>query len=118
MVTENFILTVMVMVIALAFTYIIQYRSVISPCFVEFDDRRKREMKLMEIYNKIMENSFKAYITLLIMAVLFSYITESILFALVGLYIQIVYFSVSMIVMIGMYYRSCLYWKRYTKATQ
>lgn len=113
MVTTGLVFTVIVMAVAVVFTYVIQYKSVISPCFVEFDDRRIKELKLMVIYNKIMESSFRTYITLIVMAVLLSYVMGNTIFALVGLYIQILYFGVSMVVMVGMYYRSCLYWKRY-----
>lgn len=113
MATTGLVLTVIVMAVAVAFTYIIQYKSVISPCFVEFDDRRKKELRLMKVYNKIMESFFKVYITLIVMAVIFSYMTGNIIFALAGMYIQIIYFSISMIVMMGMYCRSRLYWRRY-----
>ena len=45
MVTTGLIFTVIVMTVAAGFTYIIQYRSVISPCFIEFDDRRIGELR-------------------------------------------------------------------------
>lgn len=113
MVTTGLAFTAVVMAVAVVFTYIIQYRSVISPCFVEFDDRRIKELRLMAVYNRIMESSFRGYIVLVIIAFLFYCGTGNILFELVGLYIQIVYFAVSITVMAGMYYRSILYWKRY-----
>ena len=113
MVTTGLVFTVIVMAVAVLFTYVIQYKSVISPCFVEFDDRRIKELKLMVVYNKVMENGFRAYIVLIVTAVMFSYMTENIIFALAGLYIQIIYFGVSMIIMVGMYYRSCVYWRKY-----
>ncbi len=113
MVTTGLIFTVIVMTVAAGFTYIIQYRSVISPCFIEFDDRRIGELRLMTAYNRIMESSFKAYIALITAAVLFFYLTGNIIFELTGLYIQIIYFVVSVIVMICMYYRSIIYWRRY-----
>lgn len=113
MVTTGMIFTVIVMAVAVGFTYVIQFRSVISPCFVEFDDRRIGELRLMAVYNKIMESSFRAYIVLVITAALFYYMTGNIIFELVGLYIQIIYFVASIIVMSCMYYRSILYWRRY-----
>lgn len=113
MVTTGLFFTFIVMAVAAVFTYVIQYKSVISPCYVEFDVRKIKELRLMAVYNKVTERSFKAYISLIAMAALFSYMTGNIIFALAGLYIQIIYFGVSMIVMVCMYYRSCLYWKRY-----
>ena len=113
MVTTGFAFTAIVMAVAVSFNYVIQYKSVISPCFVEFDDRRAKELRLMAVYNKIMERSFHAYIILVLIAFLFYCRTGNIIFELVGLYIQIIYFAASMVVMSCMYYRSILYWKRY-----
>lgn len=113
MVATGLAFTAVVMAVAVVFTYVIQYKSVISPCFVEFDDRQTKELRIMTVYNKIMENSFRAYIILVLMAFLFYCRTGNITFEMIGLYIQIIYFVVSIIVMAGMYYRSLLYWKRY-----
>lgn len=113
--TTEFLVTFIVLAVGAALTYLIQYESVISPGYIEFDDRSIKEMKLMEIYNRVMEGSFKFYIMLICMAAFMSYAFGSIIFITVGLYIQVSYFSAAVLLMIFIYGRSRIYWKRMDK---
>ena len=112
MMTTNYIITVLVYIFAIGVTYLIQYCSVISPGFIEFDDRSNKELRLMQLYNKITDKGFLVYLLLVLVSILMSYKWEVIVFLIVGLLIQIIYFSLIMSLMIFMYLRSKLYWKK------
>ena len=112
MVTTDFIITVAVLVAAAFLTYIIQYDSVISPRYIEFDDRSKKELQIMQSYNKIMSGSFNTYLLLIGISVFLTCGSDNMIFAAAGMYIQIMYFISALIIMLIMYLRSRLYWKR------
>ncbi len=113
MMTTNYIVTILVYIFAIGVTYLIQYCSVISPGFIEFDDRSNKELRLMQLYNKITDKGFLIYLVLVLISILMSYKWEVIVFLVAGLLIQIIYFSIIMSIMTFMYLRSKLYWKRY-----
>lgn len=103
-------MTMIILIIAAMVTYLIQYDSVISPGYIEFDDRRKKEVKLMIGYNNIFDKAFKIYIVLLVIAIILYLYMGSIVFLMAGLYIQLIYFGITIFVMGSMYVRSIHYW--------
>ncbi len=92
--------------------YLIFACSKISPCYIEFDDRKKSEMKLMREYNEGFKKVFLMYIftcviiSLLLLASFVGFV------AMVLMAVQLMYTVGASLVMLWMYVRSFLYWER------
>ncbi|NLL93377.1 MAG: hypothetical protein GX225_04485 [Clostridiales bacterium] len=91
-------------------TYIIQYYSVIGPCNIEFDDRKKSELTIMNKYNKLFDGIFYGYIIVGILAILIATALENIALFRCIVILELIYFVLNMVSMFIMYYRSKLYW--------
>ncbi len=92
--------------------YLVFACSKISPCYIEFDDRRKSEMKLMREYNEGFTKIFMMYIATTFVIALFTLASFSAFVAYVLMGIQLLYTVVASLVMLWMYVRSRLYWER------
>lgn len=92
--------------------YLVFACSKISPCYIEFDDRRKSEIKLMREYNEGFTKIFMMYIATTFVIALFTLASFSAFVAYVLMGIQLLYTVVASLVMLWMYVRSRLYWER------
>ncbi len=108
-VNVSIILSVMVAVMVINF--LIFACSKISPCYIEFDDRKKSEMKLMKEYNIGFKKVFGIYVTTSLIIALFLVASFSSFVAMVLMVAQIIYTVGSVLVMLWMYVRSILYWE-------
>ena len=101
-------ITAAVMVI----NYLIFACSKISPCYIEFDDRKRSEMRLMKEYNEGFKKVFGMYLFTSVIISLFVLISFSSFAAMVLMAVQITYTVGSSMVMMWMYVRSVIYWER------
>ena len=101
-------ITAAVMVI----NYLIFACSKISPCYIEFDDRKRKEMRLMREYNEGFKKVFGMYLFTSVIISLFVLISFSSFAAMVLMAVQITYTVGSSMVMMWMYVRSVIYWER------
>lgn len=94
-------------------TYLIQYYSVISPCNIEFDGRRKFEINIMNKYNALFDKIFFVSVMLMMAGVTVSLVFENVTFMFVLCIVELVYFIINILAMTVMYIRSRLYWYLY-----
>ncbi len=92
--------------------YLIFACSKISPCYIEFDNRRKKEMKLMGEYNDGFRKIFMMYVVTVAVITLFTLLSFSKFVAFVLMAVQLMYTVGATLVMSWMYVRSKLYWER------
>ncbi len=109
---EEFIVTLIALISSVGMTWLVQFRSVLSPGYLAFDGSREKEMRLMRIYNQVMDRCFGAYAAVIVILMAASYILEDISLAKAGLLVQIIYFGAALAAMIIMYCRNYLYWER------
>lgn len=112
MISTEFVISFIVLLVAMGLTYVIQYESVISPGYISFDDRDRNELKIMYIYNRLMNIGFSVYVILAYSVAIVAYVKNDLSYLQTTLYIQFIYFIINLSVMIIMYYRSYLYWER------
>lgn len=98
------------MAIVVGINYMIQFCSKVSPCYIEFDDRRQEEMFLMKKYNIFSEKVFKGYIAASLVLGVMILLSESLILAVIVMILQLLYTIAAFTVMLMMYERSLLYW--------
>ncbi len=91
--------------------YLIYGSSKLSPCYIEFDSRRRSEMKLMREYNDGFKKVFLMYLGTTTVITFFMLISYSWFVALVLMAVQLVYTVGATLIMVWMYVRSKLYWE-------
>lgn len=92
--------------------YLIYGSSKLSPCYIEFDSRRRSEMKLMREYNDGFKKVFLMYLGTTVVITFFMLISFSWFVALVLMAVQLMYTVGATLVMVWMYVRSVIYWER------
>lgn len=114
----NIIIVLSVVVGVMVINYLIFNCSKISPCYIEFDDRKKSEMRLMRRYNEGFDKIFKMYMFTSIVIAMMVLASFSFFAAIVLLGVQIMYTIGASVVMIWMYIRSVLYWNMEFRRTE
>lgn len=107
----NVAVVLSVMVAVMVVNYLIFACSKISPCYIQFDDRKKSEMKLMKEYNEGFKKVFLMYVATSIVIALLMVASFSAFVAMVLMAAQIIYTVGAFVVMMWMYVRSVLYWE-------
>lgn len=92
--------------------YLVYACSKISPRYIEFDDRRKSEIKLMKSYNEGFRKIFLMYIGTTVVITVFTLLSFSSFVACVLMAVQLMYTVGATFVMLWMYVRSVIYWER------
>ena len=96
--------------IVVSAVYLIQFCSVISPCRIEFDEDSRREMAIMDRYNRLSENVFSAYLGCVLAGIFVAMVMKSTFVLLLLMLMQLVYIFPAGFVMFTMYGRSRRYW--------
>lgn len=91
--------------------YLIQFCSVISPCYIEFDEDSSKEMRLMNRYNILSQKAFSIHTGSVLAGIFVSLVMGSTLTLIVLMVLQLVYLVCACFVMFAMYDRSKMYWE-------
>lgn len=115
MITNNFLIGVVILAASTGVLSMIMYMSVLSPGYIQFDERSKLELRIMNYYNVVMDDSFKVFLAIIFCCVMLVAKTDNIFFISIALYADFIYFTVTISAMAVMYGRSRLYWARYER---
>lgn len=111
----NFIEIIIVLSVSVAvmfINYLVFAHSKISPYYIEFDERRKSEIRLMNSYNEGFRKIFYIYIFTCVTLSLMLLASFCGFVAMVLMTVQLLYTVLAFLAMLWMYIRSVLYWER------
>ena len=103
----------LVLAIIVVATYFIQFCSIISPCNIEFDEDNRAEMRLMNRYNILLDNTFTIYVSAIVAGIMVAMIMVSATILIMLMVAQLLYLALVVAVMLTMYGRNRRYWKKY-----
>lgn len=106
----SYLVPVIVTVVALFITYIIHFHSAIGPGFIEFDGKNRREMEIMNIYNRYFDNAYKYHIVIIGLGIFTGLLFENVAILVAVMIFQAAYIAIGTTCMVLMFLRSKVYW--------
>ncbi len=96
--------------ISLFVTYIVHFHSAIGPGFVEFDATNSREIDIMNVYNKYLDNAYVYHMAIIGIGVFTALLFENAKLIIGIMVFQAIYIAITTACMVFMFVRSKVYW--------